>query len=127
MKFDDPTCPSCGADLDLSFHYVVDECGVQVEFDPPQIGNFDEMGTVTCQNCKAILKPVNYSKMVEIECDASMDIEDDYFDVSEEEMSEPLNYTHDRNTITPCDEHDGQCPFDAQYSRDCEFHCGLGR
>lgn len=27
---------------------------------------------------------------------------------------------------TPCDDPEVGCPYDAVYSRDCEFHCGLG-
>lgn len=27
----------------------------------------------------------------------------------------------------PCDGENGVCPFDAEYSRDCEQYCGLGR
>ena len=26
----------------------------------------------------------------------------------------------------PCDGPEGQCPFDAIYSEDCRYHCGLG-
>lgn len=25
---------------------------------------------------------------------------------------------------TPCD--NGDCPYDARYSEDCRYHCGLG-
>lgn len=27
--------------------------------------------------------------------------------------------------LCPCDL-DGQCPYDAQYFSDCEYHCGVG-
>jgi DNA-directed RNA polymerase subunit RPC12/RpoP len=137
MKFDDPTCPRCGGELNVSYHFVVDDCGAQVEFDPPQTGSFDEYGTITCPHCRAILRPVMCApKMVILEADEDMVPEDswamgdddNYADsnVSEEEMSEPLNTTEPRRD-TPCDGPGGGCPYDAVYSRDCEYHCGLGR
>ncbi len=28
--------------------------------------------------------------------------------------------------LTPCDTEPFDCPFDARYSEDCRYHCGLG-
>lgn len=32
-----------------------------------------------------------------------------------------------KNNFYPCDAENGNCPFGAEYSNDCDRYCGLGR